>query len=99
MKKIELPSDPKLAGQVLKSHADTEARDMERGIMGWLFGMGSEKPANIAGFAIVVSFIAAVSIALWMPDTPGFTKKDAVLVFVGIITLALGFLFGRGSAT
>lgn len=66
--------------------------------MGWLFGMGAEKPANIAGFAIVVCFILIAALAIWMPDSPTFTKKDAVLIFVGIISLALGFLFGRGSA-
>jgi hypothetical protein len=83
-------------GRVQRSHED---RKLERGAMGWLFGMGAEKPANIAGFAIVVSFVAAIITVIWMPDADSFTRKDAVLIFVGIITLALGFLFGRGSAS
>jgi hypothetical protein len=90
----QFPKQPP-KGQVLQRH---EERKLERGAMGWLFGMGSEKPANIAGFAIVVSFVAAIAAAFFMTDTASFTKKDAVLGFVSIITLALGFLFGRGSA-
>jgi len=88
--------------QMTKSTAVTEAtlkhQAQELGLLGRLFGSASEKAGNIAGFAVVVAFAGAVIAAIWMPDTTSFTKKDAVLAFVGIITLALGFLFGRGSA-
>jgi hypothetical protein len=32
-------------------HRETTQKT-ERGVMGWVFGMGSEKPGNIAGFSL-----------------------------------------------
>jgi hypothetical protein len=70
----------------------------ELGLLGKLFGSKEHAPMNIAGFAVVVAFFCIVGVLCWMPDTAAFSRKDATLILVGIITLALGFLFGRGSA-
>lgn len=68
-------------------------------MLGKIFGSSSEKAGNVAGFAVVVSFMGAIIVMIWMPDGGSISKKDAALAFTGIITLALGFLFGRGSAS
>ena len=69
------------------------------GIIGLLLGGANEKPGNIAGFVIVVSICAIFVVLLWFPDNASLSKKDAVTFFGGIITLALGYVFGRGSAS
>jgi len=79
--------------------ADLQKHKQELGLLGKFFGSSAEKAGNIAGFAVIVSFLAAIAVMLWMPDGASITKKDAALSFVSIITLALGFLFGRGSAS
>ena len=93
---MRLPSDPKLAGRVLQSHADTAAKKMERGAMGWLFGMSSEKPGNIAGFAFIASAIMLI-IVLYAPASADLPKGEAITAFLGIMTASLGFLFGRAT--
>jgi hypothetical protein len=99
MSKIELPEDPKARGRVVEAHLATEARRAEMGVIGRLFGGASEKPGNFAGFAVVISFVSIGGILAFMPDTDGFTRKDAVLIFVSIITLSLGYIFGRSGAS
>lgn len=96
--KLQLPENPDLAKQVLQAHQDTRSKEIEGGVFGKLFGFATEKPGNIAGFAIVVSIVALIAILLWMPDSESISKKDAATLFAGIITLALGFVFGRSSA-
>jgi hypothetical protein len=70
----------------------------ERGVVGWLFGSGPEKTGNIAGFAILFSFVAIAFVLLFMPDSTAFTRKDAFLSFSGVITLSLGYLFGKSTS-
>jgi hypothetical protein len=68
----------------------------EWGAMGWLVGMGREKPSNIAAVVILVSFAAIFGIAA-IPESSGISKRDLVIVFSNAITAALGFVFGRRS--
>ena len=93
MNKIEIPTNPKLAGMVLD--AEHKSRKLEMGTLGNFMGGVTEKPGNIAGVAIFASFVALLAIIFLGPDSPGFPKNEAVTLFGGIITGALGFLFGR----
>ncbi len=95
MNKLELPKDKELAGKVLQAQSDQETKKIERGFMGRLFGMATEKPGNIAGFVILTSLFAIVLIIVAMPDGASVTKRDAIGGFVGLITLSLGYIFGK----
>ncbi len=94
MSRIELPSDPKARGRIVEAHVATEARKTEMGLLGGLYGGLAEKPGNIAGFAITIAFIG-ILVLLVAPDSATFPKREALTLFGGIITGALGFLFGR----
>jgi glycerol uptake facilitator-like aquaporin len=56
-----------------------------------------DKPGNIAGAAIVASFFVLVVILIVSAKDPNFKTDALIPVFTGIITLALGYLFGKGS--
>ncbi len=89
------PTDPVLAHKVIETDARRDERKQEGGAMGRLFGFSVEKPGNIAAFVLIVSFIILACIFVWGTDTTTMSKKDELTMVVGIITLALGFVFGR----
>ncbi|SRR5579871_6545546 len=76
------------------AHSSRE-KAMEMGWIGRFFGGAAEKPGNIAGAALFLSFAFLAAILFWGPNSPDFPKHEAVTLFGGIITGALGFLFGR----
>lgn len=68
--------------------------------MGWIgrvFGNAVEKPGNIAGAAIIVSFVVLIGVIIASIENPSFKTDALIPVFTGIITLALGYLFGKGT--
>jgi hypothetical protein len=73
-----------------------QAKKLEIGWMGLIFGDAAEKPGNIAALAIVLSFLVLI-ILLFVPDSTALPKSQAVTLLAGIITGSLGFLFGRHS--
>lgn len=95
--KFHLPTDPKAQGEIVRAQAAKEARQTEMGLMGSLFGGAVEKPGNIAAFVIFASVIGIGAALIWLPDGASVSKKDAITAFGGFITLALGYVFGRGS--
>lgn len=97
--KIELPADKDLAGKVLEAHSQETSQKMQMGIMGRLFGSASDKPGNIAGFAIVVFSTMFAGVLIWGNDTPSLSKKDALVLIGGFISLTLGFIFGRSTTS
>lgn len=66
------------------------------GVIGAFIGGGAEKPGNVAYFAIVFSF--CVILALCFAPDPGLPKSQLFTLFGGIVTSALGFLFGRSTS-
>ena len=95
--RVQLPQDPKIAGKIIDAEHEQASRRIERGMMGWLLGSGSEKPGNIAGFVVVVSFFLFGGLLIWGLDTPSLSKKDALLLVASFITLSLGYIFGRST--
>lgn len=94
---MQLPKDPRLAGQMLQSHAATEAAKIKRGAIGAIFGMDTEKPGNIGVFAFALAALLFL-VVLFVEPGPDFPKREALLTFGGIMTTALGFIFGRATS-
>jgi hypothetical protein len=97
MAKLDLPENLDLAARVVESQAQISSRSLEMGWIGRALGNVTEKPGNIAGFAIIASFLVLVGILLISALDPTFKTDVLIPVFTGIITLALGYLFGKGS--
>lgn len=69
----------------------------EMGLWG-LFGVAREKPLNLAAIVIIMSFAALLIVIFFYSELPGqLTKKDIVAPLFSLITLALGYVFGRFS--
>jgi hypothetical protein len=99
MAKLDLPTDLQLATMVLEYETNRTTRSLEMGLIGRIFGSVQDKPGNIAGFAIIASFLILIAVLFVSAKDPNF-KTDALLpVFTGIITLALGYLFGKSSGS
>lgn len=75
--------------------AQQASKKLEIGWMGIVFGDAAEKPGNVAAVAIVLSFFALMLILFFLPDGQSSSKKEALTLLGGIMTGALGFLFGR----
>jgi hypothetical protein len=72
-----------------------KAKAREIGWMGIFLGAASEKPGNIAGFVVIASFILFAAVMIWGSEGSSISKKDALLIIAGFISLSLGFLFGH----
>ena len=92
-----LPGDPKLSAKVLEQQALVQVAQSEGGKLGGLIGVRGEKAGNVAAL-VAAAAVGLIAISLILPESTSFPKKDAVLAFISLITGALGFLFGRGSA-
>lgn len=64
--------------------------------MGRLFGGGKEKAGNIAGFTMILGFLA-VGFIIWLMPKDQVPWRDLLTLFGGVITTAVGFAFGRGT--
>jgi hypothetical protein len=54
MNNPQFSQDRKIQGKILDAKHDQESKKLSRGIMGWILGIGDEKPGNLVAFAIVV---------------------------------------------
>jgi glycerol uptake facilitator-like aquaporin len=97
MARFSLPDDPVLASKLVDHEARRGERQLEGGFMGRIFGFSTEKPGNIAAFSLIVSFVLLACILALGTDTSSVSKKDEITIVVSIITLALGFVFGRST--
>jgi hypothetical protein len=68
--------------------------DLEAGWLGGFFGTGTNAPANIAGLTVIVLLVAGIAISWFETKMP---PLDYWKTAAPIITLALGYLFGRKS--
>ncbi len=98
MSRIELPENPQIAEKVVDAENRHTGRRIEMGWIGRFFGSVGEKPGNIAGVVILISTVVLAGV-FWVtyfhPNTNNVPVGEIFTLFGGIITLALGFLFGR----
>jgi hypothetical protein len=74
----------------------------EKGWFGHIFGARSEKSGNIAGLLVMIALVF-MGCAYFAPAKPVLPNESAILpkdflsALVSLVTLALGYLFGRNS--
>lgn len=87
---IEYNTDPEATEALLRS----KEMDLKSGFLGRFFGAPTDSPGNIAGFLIVLLLLASVFISYF----PGSIAANDLWVQTSpLITLALGYLFGKRS--
>jgi len=97
MEELPFPVDTKIAGKLAEGHIRNEQAKVDRGKVGDWFGSPNSAPANIAAIiAVLASAVLIVATAAWAGDEK-FSYKDAIAALSGLVTLSLGFLFGRVS--
>ena len=98
MSKIDIGDDTRLKGKLIDAEHQQATQRLSRGLMGWIFGLGNEKPGNIAGFVVVASLLLFGLVLAYGSDSPSLSKKDVLLIVAGFISVSLGFLFGRATS-
>jgi hypothetical protein len=94
---LNLPADAKLAGKMLDGHLQIEQSKIARGKVGAWIGSTQNIPANIAGIIALVASIVLIGAAFLWAGASDFTHKEAIAALSSLVTLALGYLFGRAS--
>jgi hypothetical protein len=79
--------------QQTNAHAQATQK-AEQGWIGAIFGAKSEKSGNVAAFVIVLCFIFIFLAAYREADAPSETFFKLLSPILGLIGLALGYLFG-----
>lgn len=92
-----LPKNTDVANKVVDATVADAAARGERGWLGQVFGGKENVPNNIAAFTVVVGVILLCAVIAFAADGTSFTRKDGVAAALSLVTLALGFLFGRAS--
>lgn len=98
----EIPNTGKEPDRELQAVTDPMAPlKHEKGWFGHVFGARSEKSGNIAGL-LVIGAVILMGVAYFHPITApggkaGIEPKDFMASLVSLVTLALGYLFGRNS--
>lgn len=73
---------------------ETKQIELDSGLLGKIFGGKENAPTNIAGFLIVVSFVAGGIASALNTDT---YAKDFWIILSPFITLSLGYIFGKNT--
>jgi uncharacterized membrane protein len=85
---------------VLDTQAKQQERKVEMGYIGRLFGSVRDKTGNIAGAAVIVGLLM-IAVVFWIsyfyPNSNNVPVGELMTLFGGIVSLALGYIFGKGS--
>lgn len=66
--------------------------DLDAGVLGRFFGGKASAPANIAGLIVTLLTVFAIGLTFWKGTSEATPLWNIVLP---VITLALGYLFGK----
>lgn len=101
------PLPPESIGKIIdadveKQKIKKEAEKEERGLLGKLWGSIEHSSNNIAGLFIILLFIIGLLYTIWMLCINSCNNHKLVIEFWGMLTplmtLALGYIFGRGQS-
>ena|ERR1700730_15885797 len=90
---IRLPDDKELASKIIEAEQYRQERAYQMGLIGRLTGDAQHKPGNIVVFVVILCF-AFCGIIVFVHD-PDLPRKDIILSMFSVITLALGYYFGK----
>lgn len=90
-----LPRNTELAKHVVDSQTATEAAKIEGGFLGSFFGIRAGAAYNVAALAVVVGMLVMLGVGIWGEDSTEFGRKEALAITSNIVTLSLGYLFGK----
>lgn len=100
-----IPLSPDSVNKVIDSEVEKKkiekaAEKEERGFLGKLWGSIDHSSNNIAGLFIVLLFFVGLLYTIWMLCVDSCESHKRILEFWGMLTpmltLALGYIFGRG---
>ncbi|HEX8063842.1 MAG TPA: hypothetical protein VF535_11565 [Allosphingosinicella sp.] len=95
MNQINLPKNPELAGKVIE--AESQRARLDRGVIGAVFGGRDNVPNNVAGIVALAATGLLIGIIALGSDSAQFPRKEAATLALSLVTLTLGFLFGRAT--
>jgi hypothetical protein len=73
-----------------------QATLLERGVVGRFFGVGNSAAINFACTVGLICLFAALYILFFWDNTKKeISTKDAILLFTNIVTLVMGYIFGK----
>jgi hypothetical protein len=72
-----------------------QARKINAGYLGNLFGSRDNAPTNIAGFVLVILIVAGIAAFFVGPSVPALEFWEKI---IPLVTLVFGFLFGKKSS-
>ena len=87
---------------VEKKKIETEAKKEDRGLLGKMWGSIDHSSNNIAGLFIILLLCIGLLYTIWMLCVNSCESHKKVLEFwemlTPMMTLALGYIFGRGKS-
>ena len=86
-----------IIGHDTNKYASLEAKklDLDAGILGKIFGSASNAPSNIAGLTILLLLCISLYGTVYPSNT--LSVADLWKITTPIITMILGYLFGRNT--
>ncbi|MCZ7494124.1 hypothetical protein O8B39_06415 [Agrobacterium rhizogenes] len=94
---LNLSGDQKLDGKLVEGHVRNAQVKIDRGWIGGLFGSRNSVPANVAAIiSLAAAVVLIIAVVCWAGKAD-FTYKEAVSALSSLITLTIGYLFGRSS--
>ena len=93
-----LPKNTELAKHVIDAQTASEAARLEMGVLGRVFGTKSGAPFNVAALTVVVGLVTICATAVFGTDAAAFGRKEIIAVALNLVTLSLGYLFGRSQS-
>ena len=91
-----LHKNAEIAKAQIDSSSEIEKLKTEGGLLGAIFGRGSEKPNNIAVFVIFLGAIFLIC-GIFLMSNDDIYRKVVIALSSSFITIAIGFVFGAAS--
>lgn len=93
----QLLNDHKIVGRVVDSHLKAEQERASRGYLGNFLGNRESIPYNVSAILLIIAGIVLIFCAAFWAGDASYTKKDGIAALTSIVTLTLGYLFGRAA--
>lgn len=94
---LKLIGDSKLDGKLVEGHVRNAQTKIERGFIGHVLGSSNSVPKNVAALIGIIAAVTLIfAVVVWAGESD-FSYKDAVSALSSLVTLTVGYLFGRSS--